>query len=206
MHYNYVDIGSCNFDNSANFAINDPSINVLLVEPLNFYIEYFKSNGFEGKENIKLCNSAISDTEGTSTIYYLPEEFINKYIPDKKWLRGCNRLDKEHPLIVSELQQKGIDLKFIQKLEIKKITFDMLCDLYNIESISKLTIDTEGHEHFILPSIIQKIKNGMIIQSLYIEFQSYLSNQLEMEKLFRHFSELNYTRTNHLMDVELTLQ
>ncbi len=201
MHYNYVDIGSCNFDNSANFAINDPSINVLLVEPLDFYL-----NSFKGNDNIKLCNCAISDTEGTSIIHYLSEEFINEHMSGKIWLKGCNRLDNDHPLVINELQEKGIDLKFIQKLEIKKITFDMLCDLYNIESIGKLKIDTEGHEHFILPSIIQKIKNGMIIKSLYIEFQSYLSNQSEMEKLFRQFSELKYTRTNHSMDVELTLQ
>ena len=209
MHYDYVDIGSSNFDNSANFAINDPSINVLLVEPLNFYIEYFKSNGFEGKENIKLCNSAISDTEGTSIIYFLSEEYIEKMFPDKLWLKGCNRLDNQHPIVVLELQEKGIDLNVIQKLEIKKITFDMLCNLYKIESIGKLTIDTEGHEHFILPSIIQKIKNGMKIQSLFVEFhpdKNHLGNHTEMKELFRQFSELNYTRTNHNMDVELTLQ
>jgi FkbM family methyltransferase len=204
MHYNYVDIGTSNFDTSAKFAITDPSIKVLLVEPLDFYL-----NSFKGNDNIKLCNCAISNTEGTSIIHYLPEEFINEYMPDKRWLKGCNRLDNEHPLVIKELQEKGIDLKTIQKLEIKKITFNMLCDLYNIVSIGKLTIDTEGHEHFILPSIIQKIKNGMKIKSLFVEFhpdKNYLSNHPQMEELFKQFSALNYTRTNHSMDVELTLQ
>ena len=49
----------------------------------------------------------------------------------------------------------------------------------------------------------------MKIQSLFVEFhpdKNHLGNHTEMKELFRQFSELNYTRTNHNMDVELTLQ
>jgi FkbM family methyltransferase len=202
MHYHYVDIGTSNFNTSADFAVNDPSINVLLVEPLDFYLNYFK-----GKDNIKLCNSAIGDIEGTSTIYFLPEEFIenNFVMPDKFYLKGCNKLDAPHLLILDDLRKLSIDSNVINQREIRKITFDTLCNDFDITSIGRLTIDTEGYECLILPSIIQKIKNGMTIQSLFVE-NNYISDNLEIEKLFSEFNELNYTRINYPSDVELILK
>lgn len=200
MFYNYVDIGTSNFNTSAKFAIADPSINVLLVEPLNFYLDSFKGN------NIKLCNCAISDTEGTSIIYFLPEEYIEKTfpMPDKFWLKGCNKLDMPHHFVVAELQKLSINLDVINQREIKKITFDTLCNEFDITSIGRLQIDTEGYECRILPSVIQKIKNGMKIQSLLIESNDN-SDQMQIEKLFTQFTELNYVRINHPHDVELIL-
>ena len=49
MYYNYVDIGTSNFNTSADteLAIVDPSINVLLIEPLDFYLNVYKSTIFE---------------------------------------------------------------------------------------------------------------------------------------------------------------
>jgi FkbM family methyltransferase len=206
MHYNYVDIGTSNFDTSAELAVMDPSITVLLVEPLDFYLNSFKSNIFEGKSNIKLCNHAISDIDGESIIYFLPEEYIDEILPDKVWLKGCNKLDVVHPLILLELEKLSIDTSVIHQQKIKKITFDTLCTEFNITSIGRLKIDIEGHEHLILPSTIQKIKNGMKIQSLFIENNAYLNpDTMPLEKLFTEFTDLNYTRINHPCDVELIL-
>lgn len=207
MHYHYVDIGTSNFHTSADFAVNDPSINVLLVEPLDFYLNHFKSNDFEGKDNIKLCNSAISNVEGTSTIYFLPEEFIEKTfpMPDKSWLKGCNKMDKPHYLVVAELQNLSIDPSIISQREVKKITFNTLCDEFDITSIGQLKIDTEGSECLMLPAIIQKIKNGMMIQSLFIENNDN-SDHTQIEKLFTEISELNYTRIDHIYDAEFILR
>jgi FkbM family methyltransferase len=204
MYYNYVDIGTSNFNTSADLAIYDPSINVLLVEPLDFYLDYFKLNIFEGKDNIKLCNSAISDTEGTSIIYFLSEEYIEKTFPDKLWLKGCNKLDVPHHFVVKELQNMSIDLNVINQREVKRITFDTLCNEFNITSIGRLTIDTEGYECLILPLIIQKIKNGMKIQSLFIENNDN-SDQMQIQKLFAQFTDLNYKRIDYPHDVELIL-
>ena len=200
MHYHYIDIGTSNFNTSAEFAKSDPSINVLLVEPLDFYLDSLKGN------NVKLCNCAISDIEGTSIIYFLPEEYIEKTfpMPDKNWLKGCNKLDEPHQLVLLELQQLSIDPRVIHQQEIKKITFDTLCNEFDITSIGRLQIDTEGYECLILPSIIQKIKNGMKIKSLFIENNNN-SDTIKMEKLFTQFTELNYTRVNYQYDVELSL-
>jgi FkbM family methyltransferase len=207
MHYNYVDIGTSNFHTSADFALDDPSINVLLVEPLDFYLNFFKTDDFEGKDNIKLCNSAISDIEGTSIIYFLSEEFIEKTfpMPDKSWLKGCNKLDKPHHFVLAELENLSIDPNVINQRTVKKITFDTLCNEFNITSIGRLKIDTEGCESLMLPSIIKKIKNGMMIQSLFIENNDN-SDHIEMEKLFMEFDRLNYTRINHPHDMELILK
>jgi FkbM family methyltransferase len=199
MHYNYVDIGTSNFDTSAKFAIADPSINVLLVEPLDFYLNSFKRN------NIKLCNCAISDTDSLATIYFLPEEYIQKTFPDKLWLRGCNKVDVAHNMVLVELQRLSIDTSVIHQREIRKITFTTLCDEFDITSIGQLKIDTEGHECLILPLIIQKIKNGMKIQSLFIENNGN-SDPVKIENLFTQFMELNYTRINYPYDVELILK
>lgn len=203
MHYDYVDIGTSNFDTSADLLSDDTAI--LLVEPLNFYLDYFK-----GKDNVKLCNCAISNTSGTELIYFLPEEYINKHFSDKKWLRGCNSIGHAHPLLIQEMQNIGLDIQEIQKKVIDKITFTQMCNIYYIDSIGRLKIDTEGHEYLILPSILQHIKNGMNIHSLFIESPSpivpdYSFVKDEFEKLIVDFEKLGYKRTNHEMDVELVL-
>ena len=152
-----------------------------------------------------MCNCAISDTAGTSIIYFLPEEYIDKTFSDKLWMKGCNKLDGIHHLILTELQKLSIDTSVVHNRKIKKITFDMLCDEFSITSIGRLKIDTEGHECMILPSIIQKIKDGIEIQSLFIENNDN-SDQIQIEKLFTQFTELNYIRINHPHDVELILK
>lgn len=207
MHYDYVDIGTSNFDTSADLLSNDKSLNILLVEPLDFYLNYFKGNN-----NIKLCNCAISDESGSATIYFLPEEYINQHFTGKKskWLRGCNSINNVHPLLIKEIQNLGLDINAIQKKVVDKITFSQLCDSYNIDSIGRLKIDIEGHEYVILPSILQYIKNGMKISSLLIELPSpvipnYTFVKIQFEKLITDFEKLGYHRTNYDMDVELSL-
>lgn len=201
MHFDYVDIGTSNFDTSINDIGENLNLTVLLVEPVTYYINQFEKYKFI--KNLFLCNCAISDIEGFDYAYYLPEEFINIHFPTKRWLRGCNSIGSPHHLVIDELTLAKIDLNVIEKQRIEKITFDTLCRLFNIESIGRLKIDVERQEHLILPAIVKKLEQGMQINSLFIEHSPSDINFSLKEDIFRHIEKLNYTRINHQFDIEL---
>lgn len=200
MHFDFVDIGTSNFETSIIELNTNPDLKILLVEPVTDYLNQLKKGN---NTNIYFCNCAISDTNGEDVVYYLPEKIIDTIFPDKNWLKGCNSIGKHHEACVNELRQKGINLSIVKTQVVKKITFHELCNIYNIFSIGKLTIDTENNEHLILPAVLDKIKKGMLIKSLLVENNRNDENYNIKESIFNDFQKFGYTRIDHFMDVEL---
>jgi hypothetical protein len=67
-----------------------------------------------------------------------------------------------------------------------------LCTKHNIESIDNLKIDTEGHEQYILPDVLAKVKQGFLINHIKFENQQYLGNQILLNIIRDEFVKLNY--------------
>jgi len=97
---------------------------------------------------------------------------------------GCNSLGKAHKVIPTA-----------QQIECKVITFKQLCESYNIEEIKVLKIDTEGHEHLILPQVYEQIALGKlkITDKIIFEYNK-LSDNSVLDELTNKFVEtLGYT-------------
>ena len=185
MHFNYVDIGTCDFETSLDF-VNDSNNVILLVEPLTYYLDRLPNI-----HNVIKDNVAISNKSGTAKIYYLPDETISLHnLPI--WLRGCSSVGVKHKSAEQELSKRNLNLDLIQHKDIDIITFSELCIKHNIESIDNLKIDTEGHEQYILPDVLAKVKQGFLINHIKFENQLYLGNQILLNIIRDEFVKLNY--------------
>lgn len=184
MHYDFVDIGTCDFDTSIDNINKFNKLNILLVEPLTYYLDKLPNYPNVVKDNV-----GISDTSGTVKLYYLPESVIQAYnLP--KYLAGCSKIGHRHPLTDNVLDKSNLSLELVESADIDIITFDMLCQKHNIGSIGSLKIDTEGHEEYILPNVLEKIKNGFQIDRIKFENQQSLGN-------WKYLIQLTYEFTCH---------
>jgi hypothetical protein len=198
MRFDFVDIGTCDFNTSADEVLKDEKAKVLLIEPLRFYLDRLRVH-----DNILKSNVAIGDRRDRVPVFYLDENVIKQYdLPN--WLKGCSTIGRPHWLAVSNLEQKGLSLDLIQQHEINMVTFDDLCAVYDIQSIGKLTIDTEGHDHLILPDVYKKVANGFDIKTIIFEYQPYMENTQKLDELAAQFEKLGYKKSwPTTMDVRL---
>jgi FkbM family methyltransferase len=196
MHYDFVDIGTCDFDTSLDY-INDASV-ILLVEPLTYYLDKLPD-----LPNVVKDNVGVSDRAGVVKIYYLPEYIIEAYnLPH--YLSGCSKVGTRHPTTDRVLQEHNLSLDLVQSLDIEVITIDMLYQRHQIDSIGSLKIDTEGHEEYILPSVLEKIKNGFQINQIKFENQQILGNWPYMVQLTYEFTCHGY-RIQEQTEFDITL-
>ena len=186
MKYNFIDIGTSDFNTSAFYLEKDPSLTVMLVEPLTFYLDRLPNHA-----NITKVNVAISNTNGSSDIYFLSIADIVKYDLEQ-CTRGCNKIGIPHISIEYELDRRNLPRDLIKKRLVKTITFQELCKQYDIEFIDTLKIDTEGHEEYIMPGVLETIQQGLIINQIQFENQEHLGNKKFLDSLVLEFINLGY--------------
>lgn len=185
MHFDFVDIGTCDFETSADIANSNQR--VLLVEPLEFYL-----NRVSSSNNTTKANLAVGDTMGTIDVKFVPEEVIQKYnLP--YWIKGCSNVGEGyHKTVARVFAENNLPLSLIEVRKVETVTFEDLCVRYNITSIGFLKIDTEGYEQYILPNVLEQIKNGFVIGTLKYENQASLGNKVFVDYLTTQFLNLGY--------------
>ncbi len=157
MRYDFIEIGTSDFDTLIQKA--DDSTIGLSVEPLNHYLERLPT-----KAGVVKVNVALSNVDGELKIYHIPLDKIEKYdLP--YWVRGCNSLSKPHQFTMDII---GADLynQLVQIDSVPTITWRTLVNKYNIEGVTHIKIDTEGHEHIILKDYFDLCKD---VPSLYAD-------------------------------------
>jgi FkbM family methyltransferase len=190
MIYDYVDIGTSNFDTSLDVATDTD--NIILVEPIKRFLDDLPSG-----DNIIKVNCAIGSKPSTDVIYSVR--------PGIGWegLYGCNQIGKIHPLIKYEIGRQTIQASDVISESIEIITFQQLCEQYDITWISQLKIDTEGHEAIILKQVLQKIKKReLVVDEIKFEY-NYLSDKQVLDHLILAFKEIRYIPYYEPNDVRL---
>jgi FkbM family methyltransferase len=186
MHYDYVDIGTSDFEHSGELKNN---VKVLLVEPLMCYYDKLPN-----KANITKANYAVSNFIGSTEIYYIDPDDIKKYdLPE--FLKGCNSIINEHDTALYELKKSN--LQHLYKHEtVKVITLENLFSQYDVSSVLNLKIDTEGHDHVILEQALELIKKDFLIKTIqfeYFVFGDYFKNVAELNLLLEQFNNIGYS-------------
>jgi FkbM family methyltransferase len=198
MRYDYVDIGSCDFDTAYDVA--QPEDRVLLVEPVQYYLDRIPDRPNQVKANL-----AIGSQAGELSVYYLPDVTIHLFdLP--RWARGCNSVGTRHPTIDRLLQEQGLSLNLVTESKIQVIDFKQLCQRYSISEIGKLKIDTEGHEQYILPTILELVWEGMRIEEIKFENQEVLGNKPFLDDLALQFVKLAKYVVSEVTAMDTTLR
>jgi FkbM family methyltransferase len=149
--------------------------NAIMVEPIKGYFDKLRKN-YSDLKNIKYENVAISDTEGTATMTYIPQEDIQKgkvkfrledqpELHHEHWAGGLGSLYKEkNNLGCPELKQ------FQKKVEVPLKTLEYLEEKYGISRYENVVVQTdcEGHDYEILKTFdFNKIKPKVYISEIY---------------------------------------
>ena len=161
MNYTYVDIGTADFDTSIDKCDAAAGETVMVVEPLQFYLDALPS----GDHITKVCAAIVEDGVcETVDVFYVPPPLI-RTLELPEWIRGCNRIKEPHPTVVGYLKaDRGISLEQARDQGIIACTTCKLlhfCELrlqYNIDSIQHLKVDTEGCDHLILAAVLAAIR------------------------------------------------
>lgn len=137
-----IDIGANEGFYTLKIKENNPECKIIAVEPNPYVFEVLKKNVDSNQlKNVTLVNMAISSSVGVMNMEIIREIGAigakDLGIIERPWLRD----------------------KFIEKVVVDAITFDILCKKFYISSIDILKIDVEGMEVEILTSIDGLLKN-----------------------------------------------
>jgi FkbM family methyltransferase len=198
MKYDYVDIGTCDFDTAYDVA--QPGERVLLVEPLQYYLDRIPD-----RENQTKVNLAISANAGRVPVYHVPDVSIHLFdLPS--WVRGCNSIGTRHPTVDNLLKHHNLPLNLVNQSHVEVITFRELCSRYQVTEICKLKIDTEGHETFIMPTVLEMVKEGMYIEEIKFENQESIGNKAFLDILAQEFVKLGFYEITEVTSMDTTLK
>ena len=144
MRYDFIEIGTSDFDTLIEKSNSEIGISI---EPLKIYLDRLPD-----KENVIKVNCAISDINGTTDIFWLdPQDIITYGLPE--WLKGCNSIINPHPSTLKELKDRGLE-HIYKKSDCECLTWESLVNIYEIDCLEYLKIDTEGHDCLIINSIL----------------------------------------------------
>jgi hypothetical protein len=91
--YDFIEVGTANFDTLLE-KVNDNSIHGVSIEPLSFYLEQLPD-----KKNIVKVNAALSNTDGTTNIYYIESSKIQELqLPN--FISGSNSINQPHQFTI----------------------------------------------------------------------------------------------------------
>jgi FkbM family methyltransferase len=181
MHYNFIEIGTSDFST----LIEETSSGTgLSFEPLSIYLE-----NLPNRENVIKSNCAVSNKDGYTDVYWIHPDDIKKYdLPD--WLRGCNSIFEPHPTAVTELSIRNL-MSIYKKDRCEIISWDTLIKKYSVDSIDYLKIDTEGHDHIILDSMLSSSANILPIKILFES--NILTSDQNTENILNKLTQRGYS-------------
>jgi FkbM family methyltransferase len=167
MHYDFIEIGTSNFDTLIEGATNEIGLSI---EPIKIYLD-----DLPNKPNVTKVNCAISNIDGIVDVYYVDPIDIEKHGLHHYW-RGCNSIINPHSTAQAALKEKNLD-HLMKKTTAEAITWLTLTQRYNISSVDYLKIDTEGHDCHIINNMLD---SGAIIMptKLLFEFNILTSREL----------------------------
>ena len=152
-NFSFVDIGTSDF----RYTIPRNNQRGIYVEPIDFYLD-----SIEDYPNTIKARVAITDTDGTLPIYFVPPEKIKEYdLPF--FIRGCNKIGEIHTAVERECKKRNIlATSVIETKEIDCMTLETFIELYNISHICKLKIDAEGFDCKIVNQMVQLVRKRAV--------------------------------------------
>ena len=198
MDLDFLEIGTSDFDTLCQ-TCSDQEFG-MSVEPIKYYLDRLPE-----RSNVIKVQVAISNKSGAVKVYYVPDENIKTYnLPS--FVRGCNSINNYHPQVVELLQSSGINNvdQVIQNDEVDVLTYGDLMNMYNIQSIKHLKIDTEGHDLIILESMLEYLQPNPEKRPRKITFESnVLHDRTNVANMILTLMDQGYTVVSSRQDTVL---
>lgn len=184
MKYDFVEIGTCDFDtlvqNSGNQAKG------ICIDILKSYLD--KLPNLPGV--IKL-DCAISDSPGKDLFYYVEsDDVISHNLPE--WTKGCGRLGNPHPFLVQELERRDL-YNLLKVMQVEKIQISTILEKYLVSQLGILKLDLGGHDVAVLKSFLDYGK--VLPDKIIFEFIPEISDSILLSECQEKLKDLGYVLT-----------
>jgi FkbM family methyltransferase len=191
MKYNFVEIGTSDFDTLIQTATDDTC--GISIEPIQYYLDRLPNpTGV-----IKLC-CAVSPTNQSAMLemYYVPDLIIRKHqLPE--WLRGCNSIGSYH------LQHRRLGIEHLVRVtHVPCYPLARIFEQHQVTELDLLKIDTEGQDSDILLSLA----DSMSVRPNKIIFETNeLSDTHKVKSVVDRYTNLGYRVTHTGSDTVLEI-
>ncbi len=171
MRVDFIEIGTSDFGTELEKV--KPYQRGISIEAVGYYI-----NALPDKENVIKHHVAVSDSIGTCLISYVNPKVVNDLsknstIAGHTWIKGCNRIESEHPLINAYIHLNNLKRSdVIMSENVRKTTLYSIVLDDGVTGIYFLKIDTEGHDVIILRQFIMDITHQPTLLPHKIQFES----------------------------------
>lgn len=129
----FIEIGSCDFGTLNHFTEHDVWRGII-VDPIKKYLD-----NIPRVKNVEYVNAAISDTKGVKKMYVFNDDVVS----NDKDFAGMSTM---HPI--------HTNLDLMHEIIVNTLTYKDLLEIYKIQRVDYLKIDTEGHDMHILKKVI----------------------------------------------------
>jgi hypothetical protein len=191
MHFNFIEIGTSDFDTCIHGA-DDETVG-LSIEPVKKYF-----NNLPNKKNVIKLNAVILDGTVTSAkIYYLNETTLKRF---PYWARGCNTVNDIHPIIKKHLREMNLDPETSITVDVvKAYSLREVIEMYNVTSLDYLKIDTEGYDCYIMEQYYECILKNEKLKSKKIMFETNEnSDSIFIKKIKNMFFGIGYRQIGEI--------
>ena len=145
MKYDFIEIGTSDFDTLIQSTVGEVGLSI---DPLQLYLDKLPDN-----PHVIKVNAALSDVIGNCDVFWVDPNHITEY--NLSWyLKGCNTINKPHPVTLKELKEKNLE-HLMNRKEVNVIDWKTLVRMYDIKSVDLLKLDCEGHDCVIINNILQ---------------------------------------------------
>lgn len=183
MNYDFIEIGTSDFDTLIQTASNDTV--GLSIDPIQFYL-----NRLPEKQLVRKVNCAVSfdGNRGKDKVYYIPLHVIyENQLP--LWIRGCNSVGDYH------YQHKQRNLQeYVKTIDIDCIPLSEIFEEYDVDRVTVLKIDTEGGDCKILKSFLPFLQEREKSRwPVWIEFETNILTPKEVvDETIEMYIDLGY--------------
>jgi hypothetical protein len=196
MHYNFVEIGTSNFDTLIQKASSTD---------VGLSVDIIKSHlqDLPNKPNVTKVHCGVSPDNilGKVKTYHIPVKVLMKNkLP--LFLRGCNCINDYHPSHISQNLKEFVVIE-----EVICVPISALFEKYHITSLDYLKIDTEGADVGILTHFLDYIKSkGRELYPKKILFEANgLVPKEQVDELVAKYLEIGYKTKKFAMNRILVL-
>ena len=201
MKVDFVEIGTSDFNTEIEKAQDYQ--HGISIEAVSYY-----HNKLPKKENVITHHLAISDVEGECSISYVDPEIIHSLHGSHMWMKGCNKIDVDHPLLTSFLLHNNLKKHEVLITEkVKKRPLLPVLSEDTVTGIYYLKIDTEGHDVVILRKFLYDISFLPRLLPHMIMFESNTNiPTVEVDHMIEKLQEFGYVVMNRGEDTIVRLQ
>lgn len=187
MRYDFIEIGTSNFDTLAEDLRRARGISVEPLEHLLSQVKVDPSNNV-----IKVC-AALCEKSGHDFIWEVTEGDIEKYdLPS--WVLSSSAIGKLNPNVERVFKEKDLCHSIIKQTKVKTISWKTLFDDYTVSSVDEVKIDAEGMDCKIVGWLLDFLEKSKIAlpRRLKFEARQEMTNKALLKETIARLRGLGY--------------